>query len=146
MNKLIAGGALAAALLCALAGCGGGKPPDQEKAKVSGAITLDNKPLKTGSITFDAANGQPPSSLDILDGKFEGNAPVGKCKVQITAFEKMTMKEKMRKEGKPVIDGPGYDEVQEYNMAPERYNTKSTITKEVEAGKTNEFKFELQSK
>jgi hypothetical protein len=132
--------------LFALSGCGGGKPPEQAKAKVSGTITLDKQPLKTGRITFDAVNGQPPSEFDILDGKFEGNAPVGQCKVMITSVEKMTMKEKLRKDGQKVIEGPGYDDMVEVNLLPDRYNIKSEIKREVEAGKTNEFKFELQSK
>jgi hypothetical protein len=146
MKKTFAGGTLLAALLFALVGCGGGKPPEQAKAPVKGSITLDGKALKTGTITFDAANGQPSSSLDILDGKFEGNAPVGVCKVQIIAFEKMTMKEKMRRDGQKVIEGPGYDDMTEVNLLPDRYNTKSEIKREVEAGKPNDFTFDLKSK
>jgi len=132
--------------LLALTGCGSDAPPPQKKEKVSGKITLDGKPLKTGRITFDALNGQPPSDCDILDGSFEGNVPVGKCKVMITSIEKMTMKEKLRRDGQKVIEGPGYDDMVEVNLLPDRYNAKSEIKREVEAGKTNEFKFELQSK
>ncbi len=146
MRTLFAGGTLAAALLVALTGCGGGKPPEQAKAKVKGTITLDNKPLQTGKIVFDAANGQPPADMDILDGKFEGNAPVGKCKVQITSFKQMTMKEKLEKEGKKPMDGPGYDQPMEVNLLPDRYNVKSEITREVFADKPNDFTFDLKSK
>lgn len=146
MKKWFAGGALSAALLFALAGCGGGKPPDQSMAQVKGTVKLDGKDLSTGKIVFDAANGQPPADLDILDGKFEGRAPVGKCKVQITSFKQMTMKEKLEKEGKKPMDGPGYDQVQEFNLLPDRYNTKSEISREVFADKPNDFSFDLKSK
>ncbi len=130
-----------------VAGCGGGgDPKDQVKAKVAGKITLDKLPLKTGKIVFDPGDGTPPADMTILDGNFEGTAPVGKCKVSITAFEKMTMKEKMRRDKKPVVEGPGYDDLVEFNLLPERYNMKSDIKREVEAGKLNEFNFELESK
>ncbi len=144
MKKTFA--AVAAVALFALVGCGPDKPKEQEKAKVSGKVSLDGKPLTTGTVVFDASNGQPSSVINILDGKYEGNAPVGKCKVMITASEKMTTKEKLRKEGKPVIDGPGYDEMTEVNLLPPRYNEKTEIMREVEAGKPNEFNFELKSK
>lgn len=136
----------AAAVLIALSGCGGGKVTDQDMASVSGTITLDKQPLKTGRIVFDAQNGQPPSSLSITDGKYEGKAPVGKCKVQISSIEKMTMKEKLRRDGQKVTDGPGYDDMTEVNLLPEHYNTKSDIMREVEAGKPNQFNFDLKSK
>ncbi|MCU0703490.1 MAG: hypothetical protein MUF18_05880 [Fimbriiglobus sp.] len=136
----------AAVAVLALVGCGGGKVADQDLAPVSGTITLDKKPISSGRIVFDATNGQPPSSLSITDGKYEGKAPVGKCKVMISSIQKMTMKEKARKDGQKVLDGPGYDEMVEDNILPERYNTKSEIMREVEAGKPNTINFDLESK
>lgn len=145
MKSTFAWTAVTAAALLALVGCGGQKPPSQPVAKVKGTITLDNKPLQTGRIIFDASNGQPPADLDILDGKFEGNAPIGKCKVSITSFKQMTYKEKLEREGKKPMDGPGYDQPSEVNLLPERYNTKSEITREISADKPNDFTFELKS-
>lgn len=146
MKKTLVGCAVVAGLLSVLTGCGGQKPPEQTKAKVKGTITLDNKPLQTGHIVFDAGNGQPPADLDILDGKFEGSAPVGKCKVSITSFKQMTMKEKLEREGKKPMDGPGYDQPQEVNLLPDRYNVKSEISREIYGDKANDLTFELKSK
>lgn len=129
-----------------VAGCGSGKPSEVQRVKVSGTVTLDGKKLGTGKVLFDPQNGEPPNELDILDGKFEGYAAVGKNKVQISSYQKMSMKEKLRKEGQPVIDGPGYDELVEENILPERYNVRSEIQREVVAGQANEFSFELQKK
>ncbi len=122
-----------------LGGCTKSVPPPK-RAKVSGKVTLDSKPLASGTITFDAANGEAPGSLSILDGSYEGMAPVGKTKVTITSFRKISMKEKMG------FDGPGYDQQVEENILPARYSTDSKIEKEVTEAGPNEFTFNLQPK
>lgn len=124
---------------CWLAGCGQ-KVQTATKAQVSGKVTLDDKLLTTGTITFDAQNGEPPATMNILDGAYEGRAAVGKNKVIISATKKISMKEKMG------FDGPGYDTPVEINAIPERYNDKSEITREVVADGTNTFNFDLKSK
>ena len=108
-------------------GCGSGKPKEQTRAQVSGTVTLDKQPLKTGNILFDPNDGTPPTTLDILDGKYEGRAPVGKNTVRINSFVKVTLKEKMK------MSGPGYDTPTDENMLPPRYNAKSEINREVVA-------------
>jgi hypothetical protein len=110
-----------------------------KRVQVSGKVTLDDKVLTTGKITFDPANGEPPASFDILDGNYEGKAPVGKNKIMITAFEKVSMKKKMG------FDGPGYDKEVDENRLPPRYNVKSEIFREVEDGQENKFNFPLRS-
>lgn len=81
-----------------------------------------------------------PASFDILDGNYEGLAPVGKAKVTVTSFKKVNLKEKMK------MDGPGYSTETEENMLPDRYNTKSDISREITAAGPNEFNFDLKSK
>jgi len=128
-------------LLGLVSGCSdGGKPTDVKRAKVSGVVKLEGKPLKTGKIIFDAGNGEPPAVMDILDGNYEGKAAIGKNKVQLTSTRKVSMKEKMK------MDGPGYDTMVEENLLPPRYNTKSEISRDVEAAGENTFNFDLQSK
>jgi hypothetical protein len=125
----------------ALAGCDGNKrAPDAKRAKVSGTIKVDGKPVQSGRIVFDLQNGQAPASISILDGKYDDMAPIGKCKVMITSTKKTTMREMTK------MDGPGHDEVMEINLLPDRYNTKSEITKEVTEAGPNTFDFDLQSK
>jgi hypothetical protein len=127
------------ALALAVAGCDSKNNNDTKRVQVNGKITLDGKALATGKISFDLANGEPPATFDILDGRYEGRAPLGKCKVMINSVQKVSMKEKMK------MDGPGYDQVTEENILPARYNTSSEITREVVEG-TNEFNFELKTK
>jgi len=122
-------------------GCGGGKVRvPTKRVPVSGTVNLDGKPLATGRVTFDAQNGEPPTTCNILNGVFSGTVMIGKNKVMLIATTKMTMKEKMK------MDGPGYDEVVEFNILPDRYHSKSEITKDVADPGPNKFDFDLQSK
>jgi hypothetical protein len=126
--------------VCVLSlGCGGGKVVVSKKAKVTGSIKLNGKLLASGRITFDPQNGEPPSDLSILDGKFEGQVILGKNKVMINSYEKKTMKEKTGK------DGPGYDQMVEMNLLPDRYNIKSDIFREVADPGPNDFNFDITS-
>ena len=121
-------------------GCGKGKTTDVKRVQVTGKVTLDGKPVPSGRIAFDPQNGEPPASFDILDGYYEGLAPVGKNKVKLSATMKTTYKE-WKKTG----DGPGYDEVIEVNTLPSRYSD-GTITREVTAEGPNTFNFDCKPK
>jgi len=122
-------------------GCGGGKVKVATKrVPVSGTVTLDGKPLAVGRVTFDAQNGEPPTTCDILNGVYKGAVMIGKNKVMLIATIKQTMKEKMK------MDGPGYDEIVEFNVLPDRYHSKSEIIKDVADSGPNKFDFDLQSK
>jgi len=122
-------------------GCGGvkGKVPTK-RVPVSGTVKLDGKPLATGRVTFDAQNGEPPTTCDILNGAYSGTVMIGKNKVMLISTVKQSMKEKMK------MDGPGYDEMVEFNILPDRYHSKSEITNEVADPGPNQFDFDLQSK
>jgi len=126
-------------LFATAAGCSQPAQKEVKRVRVSGTVKLDGKLLTTGKIVFDPQNGEPPAEMDILDGKFEGKAAVGKNRVQISAIRKVSMKEKMK------MDGPGYDQPVEENALPPRYNSKSEITREVEASGDNVFNFDCQS-
>jgi hypothetical protein len=128
-----------AAVLC-IVGCGGAGHKSVKRVYVSGKISLDNKPLTTGTITFDPVSGEVPAALEILDGAYEGKAPLGKNTIRITATKKISMKEKMGG-----IDGPGYDQLVEINMLPDRYHANSKIQRDIEEGE-NKFSFDLMSK
>lgn len=114
-------------------GCGGGAkaPVVDPVAPVKGTITLDGKPLPTGELHFSTL-GVPPSVLQVKDGAFAGNAPIGEDLVEAYIF----------------IEGPvnsKYPEVPtKVNTAPVKYSgpkslLKATVTK---AG-PNEFKFAM---
>lgn len=123
----------------ALVGCDKKGGATAKRARVNGSVTLDGKALTVGNLVFDAENGEPPGSFSVVDGKFEGVAPVGKNKVRISATRKISMKEKMK------MDGPGYDELVEENLLPARY-ADGTLTREVLETGDNKFDFELKSK
>ena len=60
---------------CGLAGCGGGEP--WERASVSGAVTVDGRPLEAGTITFVPADGVagPKATAAVADGFY--SLPIG---------------------------------------------------------------------
>lgn len=116
------------------------KRQEVKRVRVSGKVTLDGKELQTGTIVFDPENGEPPAVMNILDGRYEGLAPVGKNRVRLSAITKMSMKEKMG------FDGPGYDTPVEVNALPPRYGEKSEIFREVTETGPNEFNFDTKSK
>ena len=90
---LLTGGTVLAA-----SGCSNGS--DEKLAPVSGKVTVDGKPLTTGSVSFrpDASQGnmsqhQPNSAID-TEGNFElfvpparKGAPLGWYKVVVTAYD-----------------------------------------------------------
>src|SRR5262245_60115494 len=112
-------------LALALAGCGDGTHP------VSGTVSFDGQPVGTGTIVFEAADGGPGlASSGIKDGKYELRSKAGKKKGVITAFRT-----------KPGTEKDPQTATEEY--IPEKYNTKSELTKEVAAG-DNKFDFDLK--
>ncbi len=116
------------------AGCGDGL----RRAEVSGTILVDKKPLATGAIDFFPSDG-PQVGAEIKDGKYSIPADkgviVGSNRVEIRGF---------RKSGRKVPDvwekGKMNDEM--VFAVPAEYNAKTTLVREVQAGK-NTFDFDL---
>ncbi len=114
-----------------IVGCGEASVP---KTAVRGTVTMDKKPLKTGEIIF-VTPGKSPEVLPINDGKFEGEVEVGLRTIQIAAYKDVM-----------VAAMPGdKPEPSKENYIPSRYNSLSNVKETVEAGKPNEFKYELTS-
>ena len=132
---------LSAAILVALCvGCG--KGDGLNRASVEGKVTLDGTPVEKGSISFVPTAGTKGPSVGgtIENGRYSlpsANGPVvGKYRVEIHA---------PRKTGKQIQapmapKGTMTDEVAD--AAPAQYNSKSTLEKEIKAGK-NEIDFDL---
>ncbi len=128
-NSLILNTSLLVSLLL-LVGCGdqGGSriPP---RYMVSGTVTLDGEPLKSGSIRFsspeDASLGIS-SGGDVVDGNYEFMAIPGKKSVKISCMKEVK---------KHVFQ----------NLIPPKYNLKSTLTAEV-IEETQQIDFKLKSK
>jgi hypothetical protein len=112
---------------------------------VSGSVSLDGKPMPEGRIVFEpTADIKGPTAIavaDIKDGKYvidraQGPVP-GKHKVAITSRPSHTI---------GVDDMPGTAPKREAEKIPSRYNTKTTLTKDISADSPNQFDFEVTSK
>jgi hypothetical protein len=133
-------------LLVFAAGCGGGDALPRER--VSGKVTLDGKPLPTGSIQFlpegggDARNPALSAGATINEGDYDiprqsGLLP-GNYKVTISAAAGGA--------AAPANEAPGPAQAPAQDIVPEKYNKDSTLTAEVKAGGENTFNFDLTSK
>jgi hypothetical protein len=133
-------------------------------ANVKGTVNYNGKQIEKGQITF-ALEGRPPSTMDIVDGKFAGSAMVGQNKVSVSARRKSAtgpqakgggaagatdhdaqVKGYMKFKGKPgEFGGPpaDYDPTMVDYIPPE-WGTHSTQMRVVEAGAPNDFQFEIK--
>lgn len=144
----------ALAVAIGLAGCGkkDGAPPF---ANVSGTVTYNGKPLNKGQITFQT-DGRPPSAMDILDGKFAGQAMVGSNKVSVAAFRKTSKERKIPASAQKQYEayramnkGGGGESSEQFDPAmedyiPDEWGKASKQVRVVEAGSPNQFQFDIK--
>ncbi len=156
MNRSL--GFLLFLILATVVGCQ--KGDKQTYANVKGTVTFNRKPIEKGQITF-ALEGRPPSTMDIVDGKFSGQAMVGSNKVSVSARKKSANPPKLTKDAEAQIKGyqekfkaaPGefggppadYDPTMVEYIPPE-WGTQSTQMRVVETGAANEFQFDIKGK
>ena len=108
------------------------------RGTVSGNVTLDGEPLKSGVIRFVPADGATATADSVItDGKFSASVPPGDKKVSISA-PKVTGKRRMYE----TPDSPMIDVVQE--LLPAKYNVQTELTLAVNAG-SQEKDFPLTS-
>lgn len=117
-----------------LAGCGASDLP--ELGRVSGVVTLDGKPLQDAGVAFQGPNGRLATGVTDAGGNYSlvllndtMGAVVGTNQVHITTA----------KPGDDAVPGSAVKET-----LPARYNTKTTLTRDVKAG-GNTFNFDLES-
>jgi hypothetical protein len=110
---------------------------DSSKGTVSGTVTLDGQPLKSGLIRFIPADGRTPTAeATITDGEYSAQVPLGEKRVSISA-PKIVGKRKAYE----TADSPSVDIVEE--LLPARYNVTSELTLDVTGGGQDaEFKLE----
>jgi hypothetical protein len=123
-----------------LIGCGSSGPP---RAALSGAVAFDGTPVNEGTIAFVPTAETKGTSVgaDIKDGKYSIPAATGpmygKYMVQIRWPKKTGKQIEM---GSPAPKGTMIDEVAE--AIPTKYNTETTLEKEVKSAKET-FDFKL---
>jgi hypothetical protein len=120
------------ALGCAIGGCWGGRR-DEPTYDVSGIVTVDNVPLKSGFINFESEkpDGQPPGSAQITNGAYATKSRAGKKKVTITSEKPTGAK-----------DSGGFDITE--NWIPAKYNSESILFADVTGAGPNKFDFPLK--
>lgn len=159
MNRLL--GCLLFFFLAMFVGCQQGDR--QVYANISGTVTFNGQPIPKGLITF-AVEGRPPTTMDITDGKFDGQAIVGSNKITVSARKKAAsvpgakggaasqkdaetqLKGYMKFKAEPgQFGGPpkDYDPTMIEYIPPE-WSQNSTQMRVVEAGAVNEFKFDIK--
>ncbi len=119
-------------------GCGDGR------VRVRGTVLYDGKPVEEGTIAFEPADGQGPSTGGpIADGKYDltGNArsTTGEKIVRIVASCKTGRKIPIPP---PAHPGTAIDE--RIQCIPSQYNDKSTLRVPVTAGRDNTHDFDLK--
>lgn len=124
----------ALALVCLISGCGS---DPYGVSQVTGLVTMDGAPLPSATVSFHPVSGRPAKGVTDQDGRYEliyirdvRGAEPGSYTVRITTFREVAPD--------PV---PGRVPPE---PIPVRYNRRSMLTAEVEAG-DNEINFDLTS-
>ena len=149
-------------ILATVVGCSRGDKPTY--ANVKGTVTFNGKPIEKGQITL-ALEGRPPSTMDIVDGKFDGQAMVGSNKVSISAKKKVATPPQVKggsaaaKDADAQIKGykdkfkaeEGGGSISDYDPTlveyiPPEWGIQSKERRVVQAGSTNEFEFNIKGK
>jgi hypothetical protein len=121
-------------------GCG-----SSDRSAVSGAITLDGKPLQTGTIElYPIESTKGPSSGGVVEGG-RYQIPIEKGPMKSGTYQVRISS--MQKSGKTTVDRDRPGEIVEWpvNIVPTRYNSLSTLKIKIEPNASeSEFNFELQ--
>lgn len=128
-------------VIAAVVWLGGCTESGPKVAKVTGLVTMDGKPLPGARLDFHPeGEGRNSGGVTDEEGRYELHysvsrmgAVLGTHKVFISTYNEMT-------ENEWGEIGPGTPET-----VPAQYNSKSTLTAEVESGR-NEINFDLESK
>ena len=135
-------------------GCNGDK---SNYAKVKGTVSLDGKPIDKGQIYF-RLEGKPATFMDIIDGKYSGQAMVGSNTISVSVTKKTgapprlppqaiaqmkAYKEKSRGQGGA---DPNATYESTIDIIPREWGAASKQVRVVEAGAANDFEFSISTK
>jgi len=108
--------------LVVLVGCGSGT------SSVSGTVSLDGQPVKSGSITFVSTKSDAREGAVIQDGKFQVELPPGKYRLELSGQKVVGRRTQKDFEGK--------DETLEVTaeLFPAKFNINSQLIEEIQSG------------
>jgi hypothetical protein len=124
------------ALFCVatVVGCGNGK------GSVRGTVTMDGKPVASGSVTFVKQGAElAREGAVIREGSFQAAVPPGTYKLELNGQKVVGKRTQKGFDGKDET----LDVTQE--LFPERYNLKTELMENIKAG-VNVIQLELTSK
>jgi hypothetical protein len=125
--------AVAIAIL-AISGCA-----EPTTGVVTGTVTVDGTPAKTGAIAFFPMDGKSTTAgAEIIDGQYTATVPLGTAKVEIRVSKKVGQRKLY-----DTPDSPVKDVLEE--MLPAKYNDASELTLDVQPGE-NEQDYNLTTK
>jgi hypothetical protein len=145
-------------ILVTVVGCGSGDAP--KYTAVKGKVTFNDKPIEKGLITF-SMDGRAPSTMEIIDGEFNGQAMIGTNKVSVSAMKKSANAKSLPAEAQKYIKGyqqkfknqpnTGEGTISEndptlVDYIPPEWGSQSKQTWVIEAGSTNEVVIHIKGK
>lgn len=109
---------------------------------VNGSVTLDGKPLPTGTISFATADGKSLGTAEVADGRYEIPAAAGlqPGSYQVEIISVVPTGKTVKN---PDFPGETIEEVR--NVIPPRYNVRSELKAELKPEGDRQFSFSLST-
>ena len=145
----------ALAIVIGMVGCNKDGAPAY--VNVSGTVTYNGKLIEKGQITF-STDGRPPSAIEIVDGKFAGQAMVGSNRIMISAYRKTNKERKIPESAKKQYEayrqmnkGGGGESSEPFDPSledyiPDEWGKESKQNRVVETGGANNFQIDIKGK
>jgi len=100
-----------------------------DSTTVSGTVSMDGQPVKSGAITFVKTDGElVRAGAVISDGTFQAKLAPGKYRIELTG-QKVVGKRKQKG-----FDGKDEEVESTEELFPERYNAKTELSQEIKPG------------
>jgi hypothetical protein len=143
-------------ILTTVAGCSKADKP--VFANVKGTVMFNGKPIEKGKVIF-GSEGRAPTAIDIIDGKFSGQAVVGPNKVSVAAKRRSANAPALSPQAQIQLKGykdkfskvknQGGGTINEYDGAmvdfiPPEWGSQSTQSYIIQSGATNEVDFNIK--